>query len=126
MRREPAFQAPGLEQKMIREFTADGERLDVLISRDPALSVERQEEAVKELARLIGGARITENTLNSAREMKESNLQSSMSDCYHPLNFPTFQRLQVAKYPLGAFRSTLNELLLVPIPSYMTKTRYLR
>ncbi len=29
------------------------------------------EEAVEELARLIGGARITENTLNSAREMKE-------------------------------------------------------
>lgn len=36
-----------------------------------AVSELSEEAAVEELARLIGGARITENTLNSAREMKE-------------------------------------------------------
>ena len=31
----------------------------------------KEEESVAELARILGGARITENTMESAQEMKE-------------------------------------------------------
>ncbi len=50
MRMEPAVQAPGLERKitMIREYTGDGDRLDVTLSRDGELSRSRAAALIRE------------------------------------------------------------------------------